>query len=769
MRVLQALTLTVAAMLLAACSGHNATDLGKTDPTTGNGAGTPAAATFHPLFAVAQGVLPYPTDLYFNGSTDGTLRLPVIAPLTPNAAAINQLDGFSTTAPITVRFSTPIDATTLNPTDVIVIRLTLDNETKAPLLPPAAGAQLPTLLTYGVDYRTYVVGQGPPGSLMFAQDTGGSLLAIEPLHPLDASSGATNIGYLVLLTNGIMDVNGNVAGPDTDYATVRNGALADLAAGKTTPTCASVTDATLNLICQLTFGHLAIAHQGGLDPSTVVLSFSFSTQSTTDTLNVLATTYAVTPVAPGTIAAAPTGLTTTQVLAAVGATSPGFADVWVGTLTLPYYLTAAANAHDPTVVTAHWTAAGPPPAGLDPTSRVLTRFNPIPARTSYQTVPMVVGVPDAAHTGCTEPAAGWPVVVFMHGITGNRTNAFAIMDAYASRCFAVVAIDQPLHGITDPTNPFFHNQLFTGTPAAALITGERTFDLDLMNNATGAPGPDGVIDPSAGVGGSTFVDLPNPLTGRDNLRQAESDLLWLAHALPTLSLGVNKNGSSDVDGTQLQLAGQSLGSIVGTAAMGVRSVVDGSAISPYRSGMLSVDGGYWAYLGVFSPTFEPVIAAGLAAESGGVIVPGASMYDNFFRDVQTIADAADPANFIKSAVAARPLLLQQVVGGGPLPDGSTALPDQVVDNPNTARLLAGAPFARFTVGAAPQPLAAGTGAYVNFIYGRHQSLLDPSGTTVTGPTNLAAWAEMQSEAVGFALARGQAVTVGAGAPVVVQP
>ena len=554
MRVLHALTLTVAALLLGACGSQSASNgsagIGPTDPTTGNGAGsTPPPATFHAMFNVGQGILPYPTDLYFAGSSDGTLRLPTTDPLFLNAASINQLDGFSTTAPITVRFSAPIDAASLSPADVIVVRLQLDNATKAPL-PPSA-TNVPHLLAYGTDFRAYVVGAGPAGALATALDSGGTTLAIEPMHPLDPSSFATNVGYVVLLTNGIKDNAGIAAVPDNDYATVQQGALADLAAGKTTPTCASVTDPTLNLVCQLTFAHLAIAAGGGLNPASVVLSFSFSTQSTTDTMNVLWATYQATPVAPGTIAAAPTGATTHTF---IGAASPGYADVWVGTVTLPYYLTAAANPHDPTVTTAHWTAENASP--VDGVSKVLTRFNPVPHKTSDQTVPVVIGVPDAANTSCVEPAAGWPVVVFMHGITGNRTQALGIFDAYTSRCFVVVAIDQALHGVTDPTNPFFHNQLLTGTPAAALITGERTFDLDLMSNTTGAPGPDGVIDPSAGFGGSTFVDLPNPLTGRDNLRQSESDLLWLARVLPTLSLGVNKNGTSDVDPNQLQLAGQ---------------------------------------------------------------------------------------------------------------------------------------------------------------------------------------------------------------------
>ena len=52
-----------------------------------------------------------------------------------------------------------------------------------------------------------------------------------PTHPLDASSGATNVGYIVLLSNGIKDTAGRAAVPDNDYATVAGPALADLAAG----------------------------------------------------------------------------------------------------------------------------------------------------------------------------------------------------------------------------------------------------------------------------------------------------------------------------------------------------------------------------------------------------------------------------------------------------------------------------------------------------------------------------------------------------------
>ena len=92
---------------------------------------------------------------------------------------------------------------------------------------------------------------------------------------------------------------------------------------------------------------------------------------------------------------------------AVARQLPGIADVWAGRVQLPYYLTAP-SAADPTApLTKYWTAAGASPVpGIDPTSRKLTRFNPVPAVTSQQTVPLLLGVPNEG-SGCTEPASGW--------------------------------------------------------------------------------------------------------------------------------------------------------------------------------------------------------------------------------------------------------------------------------------------------------------------------------------------------------------------------
>ncbi len=82
----------------------------------------PTTALFQPL----QGVLPYPTDIYFRGSTDGTLNIQPANALMPLQSSVNQLDGFSTNAVIRTRFASPIDESSLNATNVYVAQVVID-------------------------------------------------------------------------------------------------------------------------------------------------------------------------------------------------------------------------------------------------------------------------------------------------------------------------------------------------------------------------------------------------------------------------------------------------------------------------------------------------------------------------------------------------------------------------------------------------------------------------------------------------------------------
>ena len=317
-------------------------------------------------------------------------------------------------------------------------------------------------------------------------------------------------------------------------------------------------------------------------------------------------------------------------------------------------------------------------------------------------------------------------MIFNHGITRNRSDMFAIAATLAGQGFAVVAIDLPLHGITDKHHPFYVEK----TPFGP-IANERTFDLDLQDNATGAP------DPSGGY----FINLSSLLTSRDNLRQGVADLMSLRRAA---------SGMAGIDGTDVSFVGQSLGGIVGTVFLAVDPNV--------LTGVLSVPGGGIARLLDGSPTFGPRIRAGL--EQAGVIA-GTPDYDSFMGAAQTAVDSGDPINFARNgtyldqfvdhgAVLDKAIVLQEVIGEG------DNLPDQVIPN-----RVAGAPLS------GTEPLIAALNLYridgsmvsingirgvTRFLRGAHGSLLDPSASA-------AATVEMQGEMASMVASSGTAVQV----------
>ncbi len=665
------------ALGLAGCANTSSDgsppDVGPTDTTSGNG--NPAGGANAPrsdaraLFAPLSGVLPFPTDLYFNGSTDGTLNAPA-NPFQPNLAALNALDGFSTTSPIEVRFSTPLDAASLTAAAVRVVQVTIDNSTKA-----TTGVVRPLVL--GTDY-----------ALELASDAGaaGTMLKIRPLKPLVPSTGATNNGYLVLLTNALRDASGATVAADTDYTSIK-AAL---------PSCASITNGSLNGICRLTGAQLQIAGALGVPAASVVLSFSFSTVSVADSFAALA---ALVPAQP--IAVAATGLTTRQANAAL----QGKANLFVGTTTVPYYLRVATGPQDSAVLTSTWLAAGGPAIpGSDPTSRFITRFNPVPAKTADAQIPLLVTVPNATAAGgagCPRPAAGWPAVIVQHGLGGDRSQALAMADAFADACFIVAAIDLPLRGITSTASPLYQ------------AGRERTFNLDLLNNSSGAAGPDGVIDRSS----AHFIQVPSPLTTRDNLRQGEADLIVFAKSV--VNLDVTGDGVADIDPARIHYVGLSLGGIVGTVASRFAAGI--------RTATLAVPGGLLTQLFLDSPTFGPSIKQGLAAQG---LAEGTTLFNSFFRDAQAAIDAADPVNHLAATAATKPIHLTQVTG------------DTVVPNSATARLVTAANLRRIGT-AGPTPVSAGNGVWVNFTAGSHGTLFDPTAS-------LPATVEMQSQTVQFA-------------------
>ena len=429
---------------------------------------------------------------------------------------------------------------------------------------------------------------------------------------------------------------------------------------------------------------------------------------------------------PQPIAVLPKGITTQ----AVGGF--GKADIYVGTTQVPYYSKRPANANDRSILSSFWVAGGPPPAPLVPDPNLpfnpLTRYNPVPvAQGGIVTIPVLVTVPNATANGgngCPKPAAGWPVVIVQHGLFGDRTQALAMADSYAEACFIVAAIDMALHGVTPNRPDGSPNPL---APLFYQAANERTFNVDLVNNTTLAPTPDGQIDRS-GLH-SFFAIIQNPLMGRDNYRQSEVDVSLFAKSL--VNLDVTGDAQPDVDPANIHFTGLSGGGIVGIAH---------AKFSPgTRTAVVAAPAGILTQTAIESPAFKDTINRALGSQSTA-FVPNSTFYNNFFRDAQTIVDPADPINHICECSMKQPLLLIQVTG------------DTTVPNVSTQRLVTAGELPQITkLGATP---IGNEGVWVNFIKGNHGTLFDPTA-------NANATKEMQTEAVTLA------VTTNAGTPTVV--
>jgi pimeloyl-ACP methyl ester carboxylesterase len=714
-----------------------------------------APVTLHTIaqFDPTNSVVPFPTDLLRQGSTDLTLNIPISSSTPAGEVAVynalNALDGFSTNAPWTTTFSAQLDPSTVVAGQTVhVYQVSLTSQ----------GAVDPTQPVTELPATAYV-------ATLASNTAAGATLAIVPLVPLKQLT-----SYMAVLTNGITDASGVPVRQSLIYGFAKRTNPLCVNGATTFPVLTSAEACALEPLRELTNLQEAAAATQGVDPADIVLSWTATTQSTTVTMQ--AVTGLVDAAPNQNIVVVPIGKT----IADLGIPNQQpIADVYVGAFTLPYYLSAPSTANPVAPLTNYWTA---PPCGqvatcsalgLDPTSTNVTAANPLPAWTSNQTVPVLLTVPNAG-SGLTKPASGWPVVIYQHGITRNRTDMLAIAGALTQAGYAVIAIDLPLHGLTDPTNLFYDNQLLAGSPAAGLITGERTFDLGTQNPQTGA------LAPPIASSGTYFINLTSLRTSRDNLREGVADLLSLRSSLPYVR---GTDGTPLFDTARVGFAGQSLGSIEGTTFMSLASTPN----TAVQNALLNVPGGGITGLLLGSPSFAPLIVGGLA-QAG--ITPGTSAFNTFLVATQTVIDSGDPINYAGDAgtgavLASKNLLAQEVVGGSaPLAGDISAancptcydangnwLPDQVIPNTVINVPLPGGSGATIT-----SPLSGGTplisllglpqlttstqGApfhgVVRFVAGTHGSLLDPTESPQTT-------VEMQTEMASFFGSGGAAVQI----------
>ena len=422
-------------------------------------------------------------------------------------------------------------------------------------------------------------------------------------------------------------------------------------------------------------------------------------------------------------------------------------------------------------------------------NRHLTQYNPLPQVKSYKSgesaIDVIITTPDVARintiaamkkgSALTEaetmqvPAAGWPVMIFSHGITSYKETVLAISGTLASQGIATISIDHPYHGARGID-----------------FNADGVYEISATQSLKGS-------DPAyANANVTSYMNLSSLLTARDNVRQSEVDLLALRLSLNSVNL------AGQLDATKVSFLGHSLGGFAGVTvtALANSGIIDPatgelSAVNPYKinSASYAFPGGGIPGLLLKSPSFAPVVMAGLTSsqtfidlveETSGKKVEDMTeaeyqayveaIYPAFANEfnfaAQTIIDAADPINYAAAVQASMtPVHVMEIVGDEAA--GGTNKSDQVIVNADASLPLIGTePLIRaLGVLGISETLGDGTSvvsAAVRFLKGHHSSVLSPAveeGIAEDAEANLAVTIEMQTQIAAFAKTGGKLLLI----------
>jgi hypothetical protein len=733
--------------------------------------------------------IPFPNDVLLNPD-GGLVNIPKGVGL-PDALVdgLNTLDGFSTTAMIVSEFGPDTGP-------LLQGRLPGTNYTLSPAGPinmvqAALGKGARPAFTDGsvsahacVNCPPITV-QLPDGGPILLPDGGlkPDTLAIVPDVPLTERT-----QYAVYITTDLKDINNKPVIPSPIFALARSSAPL-VSGGKSTVSVLS--DAQAALLDQLRVGLKPLFDElasQGLPRKKVALAWAFTTQTAVSALEDL-------HLAPGTagLPTAPPYVTGAfsaaikPVLGGQGIPTGSIDTIFLGSIVDLFALTSAFGTFDPGLSTAH------------------PQIIPF-----VMTSPKVIDPPVAG--ACSTPANGFPVTIFGHGLTGNRTNAYAIANALASfpSCQVMIAIDETWHGERNTCTGFGHildlaapagaphpDNLACANPGTmacssgrcvadaahqagrmACVPGDQTNGdaLCLISNQ-GTCVADGKCE--GGTFGSSLAGIPisgwnlinfeNFFATRDNLRQQVISNAQLIRVLQGTGATSLSQRSVKIDPTRINYGGQSLGGILGAISMAVAPEVNNV--------MLNVPGADPELIILISPSFDAqkqAFIGGLAAQGVPFNSPS---YDTFLGIIKWIIDPADPANaafYLSNHAdipqrppnigASRRTFVQWIVGDGVVPNPSTVeLVRAAVADPNATGLklsTAGdTPFWAYQFSGTSTPLSFNEAALpacldpANHPGNRHPFLLRPPSATCGGPPSgtdgVALTGNAQSQAVGF--------------------
>ncbi|KQA20786.1 VolA/Pla-1 family phospholipase [Vibrio metoecus] len=555
--------------------------------------------------------VPLPSFALMNAS-DGTLEIPPGSNTSGSnpLVAMGQVDGWPITMPLFLDFKGAGLADGVISSGIYLYELT-DSMTGSPTIK--------TLLTNGVDYTAI-------------SSAASDKILIVPTKALNASS-----EYILAVTSDVSDANGNPVGTSSSYAALKSKkkiyAEGDIA------TLQKVTQGVEKIFQLSGVDDTQIVYSTWFSTQSVSNTL-FATRGATASafasdsnqletiwkqtgigLDTAYTMQLGTPVDFVTALTNDTNFSTyigadkkAAVITAFNAAPTASVDVTKGTVRLPYYLetgsnwntqpfesampslakikAALADSNEQFAIGSQLLAAGIDTSKLatdaseqlkligltltksdgtplDP-DRYITRYSPVPKVKSVQDVPFLLFTPH----GSTPTN----IVIYQHGVTSAKENAYAFAKNLTAVGLAVIAIDLPLHG-------------------------ERSLDSTRSANS----------DPLA------YINLTYLAVARDNLRQSILDVLGLRAALTVsqpLFTGTPLSNINVGTGSKVRMLGHSLGGIVGTSAVAESNKTLGSAAAnalySFSGAAIQNSGGQISNLLLGSDFFGPQIKHNVA-------------------------------------------------------------------------------------------------------------------------------------------------------------
>ncbi|KQB01013.1 lipase [Vibrio metoecus] len=722
--------------------------------------------------------VPLPSFALMNAS-DGTLEIPPGSNTSGSnpLVAMGQVDGWPITMPLFLDFKGAGLADGVISSGIYLYELT-DSMTGSPTIK--------TLLTNGVDYTAI-------------SSAASDKILIVPTKALNASS-----EYILAVTSAVTDANGDPVGTSSSYAALKSKkkiyAEGDIA------TLQKVTQGVEKIFQLSGVDDTQIVYSTWFSTQSVSNTL-FATRGATASAFAsgsnqleavwkqtgigLDTAYTMQLGTPVDLAAALTAddnfstyIGADKKAAIIGTYTANTVDVTKGTVRLPYYLetgskwntqpfesampslakikAALADSNEQFAIGSQLLAAGIDTSKLatdaseqlklmgltltksdgtplDP-DRYITRYSPVPKVKSVQDVPFLLFTPH----GSTPTN----IVIYQHGVTSAKENAYAFAKNLTAVGLAVIAIDLPLHG-------------------------ERSLDSTRSANS----------DPLA------YINLTYLAVARDNLRQSILDVLGLRAALTVsqpLFTGTPLSSINVVGtGSKVRMLGHSLGGIVGTSAVAESNKTLGSAAAnalySFSGAAIQNSGGQISNLLLGSDFFGPQIKHNVALSAstqykGFADAQCASLDDSacytlftnlatqeqlaqvtsgfqlFSYAAQTLLDTIDPYSVVSTKLSSgaltTALYFSEVDGDSVVPNSVSNPGGQLVYlSPQFAGTEPLATLLSLTTVNAVQTTPSATASFVQFnSTAKHSTFVAPQDA---GYADLAHHTEMQTETADF--------------------